>query len=408
MLLSPLVVSEVLYLVDDLTLIFGTRPARYTAASFEFRLSQMNGPINSAATGGFTSSLKAISDVGKTPGISDSELQHVEFSDLIDQQNAVPGLLEALKGILPEQDFSQIEALVNSGNSLPPAADSGSELALMLGQSPFPIEATLAVARQQFAAAQLAGEALTPVVNSALTESGLPSGLREGSAFLANTVTAVGPEASKLNVNGSNQAVNGFAMQLLHTDLESMARTRRSALQESTAAAAINPLSAMRAAETTTPMRLSFPTPMTLDTPLAGKGWEQGLGDRLIWMLGHSVQGVSLRINPAHLGPVDIQLSMHQDQATVTFTAQHAAVREALEASIPRLREMFQEHNLQLANVDVGQRGNSGRETAGDGAHSGRDQLSGEMMDQSGYDNTGAEGQVALQRVSDGLLNDYA
>ena len=92
----------------------------------------------------------------------------------------------------------------------------------------------------------------------------------------------------------------------------------------------------------------------------------------------------------------------------MTFTAQHAAVREALEASIPRLREMFQEHNLQLANVDVGQRGNSGRETAGDGAHSGRDQLSGEMFDQSGYDNTGAEGQVALQRVSDGLLNDYA
>lgn len=368
----------------------------------------MNGPINSTGTGSFTSSLKAISDFGKTPGNSVSELQDYEFSDLIDQQSAVPGLLEALKGILPEQDFSQIEAFINGGNSLPPAADSGSELALILGQSPLPIDATLAVARQQFAAAQLAGEALTPAVRSTLPESGLPLGLREGNAILTGITPTAGPDAAKFNSTGEDQAITGFTTQLLKADLESMARTRRSALQEGAAATAINPLSALKTAETTTPMRLTPPTPLTLDTPLAGKGWEQGVGDRIMWMLGNSVQGVSLRINPAHLGPIDIQLSMHQDQATVTFTAQHAAVREALEASIPRLREMFQENNLQLANVDVGQRGNSGRETAGDGAHRGQDGLSGELLDQSGYDNADTEGQIAVRRVSDGLLNDYA
>lgn len=367
----------------------------------------MNGPINSAGTGSFTSSLKAISDLGKTPGKSVSELQDVEFSDLMDQQNALPGLLEALKGILPEQDFSQIEALINGGNSLPPAADSGSELALILGQSPLPIAATLAVARQQLAAAQLAAEALTPAVRLPLAESGLSVGLRDGNLFTAAAVPGGGMDAAKVTSAGVEQAITGFTTQLLKTDLESMARTRRSALQESAAAAAINPLSALNTPETAQ-IRLSSPAQLTLDTPLAGKGWEQGVGDRIMWMLGNSVQGVSLRINPAHLGPIEIQLSLHQDQATVAFTAQHAAVREALEASIPRLREMFQENNLQLANVDVGQRGNSGREAAGGGAQGGQDELSGDISDRSGHASADNENQVVLQSVVEGLLNDYA
>ena len=49
-------------------------------------------------------------------------------------------------------------------------------------------------------------------------------------------------------------------------------------------------------------------------------------------------------------------MSLQQDQASVAFVSQHAAVREALEQAIPRLREMLGEQELQLVQVDVSQR----------------------------------------------------
>jgi len=370
----------------------------------------MNGPINSAGAGSFTSSLKAISDLGKTSERTVAELQDSEFSDLIDQQNAIPGLLEALQDLLPEQDFSQIEAFISGGNRLPPAAVPGSEFELNPSESMLPIAATLSVVSQQRAAAQIAAEAPAPAGRLPLSETALLPTLRDGKLVTANApFPGIGVDTVKAAPSSADQSFAGFTSQLVGTDLESLSRSRsRSALQESASAVTINPMSALKAAETAVPMRFSSPAAVALDTPLASRGWEQGVGDRILWMLGNSVQGVSMRINPAHLGPVEIKLSMHQDQATVTFNAQHAVVREALEASIPRLREMFQENNLQLAQVDVGQRGNSGQHTAGGGARDGQDGVNRATSDLAGYDSADTEEQAVIQTAVDGLLNDYA
>lgn len=97
-------------------------------------------------------------------------------------------------------------------------------------------------------------------------------------------------------------------------------------------------------------------TPLPIDLPPGHKGWDQAIGERMMWMIGNRVQAAEVRITPPHLGPIDIRISVQNDQTSVSFVAQHAVVREALEASIPRLREMLGESNLQLANVDVGQR----------------------------------------------------
>ena len=121
-----------------------------------------------------------------------------------------------------------------------------------------------------------------------------------------------------------------------------------------------SPLSSLQPAVTA---HRSMPTAVAaapLEIPVGERGWSKGLGERILWMAGRSAQAASIQINPRHLGPVDIQLHLQQDQAHVTFTSPHAVVRDALEASIPRLREMFNDSNLQLVNVDVGQRGNEG------------------------------------------------
>ncbi len=78
------------------------------------------------------------------------------------------------------------------------------------------------------------------------------------------------------------------------------------------------------------------------------------MGERVLWMAGNGVQQARLNLTPPHLGPVEIQIRVKNEQASVNFIAQHPFTRDALEASIPRLREMLGESNLNLADVHVG------------------------------------------------------
>ena len=159
-------------------------------------------------------------------------------------------------------------------------------------------------------------------------------------------------------------------------------------------------------------LQTSSPVNMNLEAPLGTKDWGEAVGERILWMVGRTIQGATLRVTPPHLGAIDIQLTMQQDQTSVSFTTQNGAVREALEAAIPRLREMFGESNLQLANVDVNQRqaedqrglfGNDGR-NKGNGSEMGEDA-------QRGMTDTGNESQSPNHLTdpnTDRLLDHYA
>ena len=92
---------------------------------------------------------------------------------------------------------------------------------------------------------------------------------------------------------------------------------------------------------------------MTLNTPMQNAGWSQELTDKIQWMVGQRLQGAQIKLNPAHLGPMEVKIQMQNDQATIHFIAAHSVVREALEAAMPRLREMFDNQGVQLGDVDV-------------------------------------------------------
>ncbi len=104
----------------------------------------------------------------------------------------------------------------------------------------------------------------------------------------------------------------------------------------------------------TSPQAQAPVLPATADAvPLGQAGWDRALGEQVQWMVGNRLQGAEIRLNPAHLGPMEVRIQMQNDQANITFTAQHGVAREALEAAIPRLREMLGESGLQLNNVTV-------------------------------------------------------
>jgi flagellar hook-length control protein FliK len=93
--------------------------------------------------------------------------------------------------------------------------------------------------------------------------------------------------------------------------------------------------------------------PLGLDTPLNQANWAQSMGDRVQWLMSQRLQGAQIRLNPAHLGPMEVRVQIHNDQASIQFTAAHAVVRDALETALPRLREMLENSGVELVDVDI-------------------------------------------------------
>jgi flagellar hook-length control protein FliK len=70
-------------------------------------------------------------------------------------------------------------------------------------------------------------------------------------------------------------------------------------------------------------------------------------------MAAGGLQSATLTLNPPDLGPLQVVLSVSNDQASVSFTSNQAEVRQALEAAMPKLRDMMSEAGLSLGNANV-------------------------------------------------------
>ncbi len=90
-----------------------------------------------------------------------------------------------------------------------------------------------------------------------------------------------------------------------------------------------------------------------LQVPLGSPDWSEVAAKRIVWMVTNGMKTAQLQLNPRDLGPVDIQINLSKDQASINFSSQHMVVREALEASLPRLREMFEGTGVNLEDVNV-------------------------------------------------------
>ena len=110
---------------------------------------------------------------------------------------------------------------------------------------------------------------------------------------------------------------------------------------------------------TTVNFALQNPAMMLTDKLAARVGtpaWEQSFSQKVVWMANGSQQIASLTLNPPDLGPLQIVLSVNNDQANATFIAAQPEVRLAIEAAMPKLREMMSDAGIQLgqANVSAG------------------------------------------------------
>lgn len=101
-------------------------------------------------------------------------------------------------------------------------------------------------------------------------------------------------------------------------------------------------------------------------TPFGQPGWNQAIGQKVVWMAAGGEQTASLTLNPPDLGPLQVVIHVHNNQADTTFLSDQADVRRALEDGMDNLRQMMSESGLQLgqANVRSGQQ-EAQQQTAG-------------------------------------------
>jgi flagellar hook-length control protein FliK len=99
------------------------------------------------------------------------------------------------------------------------------------------------------------------------------------------------------------------------------------------------------------------PSAMPVDVDVDGGGRQplpDALADRVQWMVDQHLGSAKLKLNPPHLGALDVSIRVGDDGTYVHFTSPHAGARDALEAALPRLRELLGAAGLELSGASVG------------------------------------------------------
>jgi flagellar hook-length control protein FliK len=140
---------------------------------------------------------------------------------------------------------------------------------------------------------------------------------------------------------------------------------------------------------------------MTLASQVGTSAWTDELGTRLTWMAQQGIESASLQLSPEHLGPLQVNISVHDGQASVWFGAAQADTRAALQQSLPQLRQLFANQGLTLADAGVSRESPRGQ----DRQSSGRSASSAAAIAAANLDSPGSD---AGTTGGLGLLDTYA
>lgn len=254
------------------------------------------------------------------------------------------------------------------GNDIAESAADGSDIAGMLADAKKPAPLLLQGAKAQDVTANVAGQP---------DELGVEFD-RSISAMMAKQGTDGQSQQDKSGLDLKSNPNLG--------QLDNAADSQDVKASSSGIAGDIARMSSAVRSESPTPLPTSQPA---MQKPLGDSAWQQELGDKLIWMHKQDMPSVQLRLNPEHLGPVLVKIDINHDQASVAFTAQHLAVKEAIEAAIPKLREMLGGQQLNLADVNVSQQQSDQRQSPRDFF-----QMAGDQTQRRGVDGELLEGAV--------------
>lgn len=91
----------------------------------------------------------------------------------------------------------------------------------------------------------------------------------------------------------------------------------------------------------------------SLAAPVGSQAWANQLQQNVLQMVMHNQNEMTLRLHPAELGPLQVQLRMDDTTAQLNILTHSQQVRGALEQAMPTLREALANQGIQLGDSQV-------------------------------------------------------
>lgn len=93
--------------------------------------------------------------------------------------------------------------------------------------------------------------------------------------------------------------------------------------------------------------------PQTITARLGSSVWANEFSQMITWVSTKQSQTAELQLNPPDLGPLNVVLKISDNQLTAQFISPHSSVRDAVENSLPKLRDVLADNNIMLGNTTV-------------------------------------------------------
>jgi flagellar hook-length control protein FliK len=136
-------------------------------------------------------------------------------------------------------------------------------------------------------------------------------------------------------------------------------------------------------------------------------GWDQAISQKMVWMVGSGDQSATLTLNPPDLGPLQVVIHVHNDQADATFISDNSEVRRALHDGLSNLKDMLGQSGINLGQANINssqQQQQQAQQSMGNNTGS-ADEKSVSTLNPSSHNNVVSN---AVSRVTNGLVDTFA
>ncbi len=264
--------------------------------------------------------------VTRSDQVDSGDAHQDETSAGMTPEETAPSSPVALFAPLPLPADLQANAALPAADRLPPGMSDALEA---LGLQPLPDASGTTVPLEPGSAsgAQSGGAAAAELISGALMT------LRQVMSGQTGDKTAV----SALRDSVFSQDMLSALSQGDGPELKTVTQAVQNAVQM-----------AQRQDSATTPVWVS-----QLPAQAGTEAWQHQLGEKILWLVGQKLHEARIHLNPADLGPIDIQIQIHKDQAQIQMHATQALTRDMLDAAAWRLRETLAGQGLNLSGFDV-------------------------------------------------------
>jgi flagellar hook-length control protein FliK len=271
-------------------------------------------------------------------------------------------------------------ALINlalvEGSDATGSAASALQAANAAASSPAPAADATATIASAFAALQ---NPLMPIDGAGSASSATPLGT---AALSTSAVVSAGGGGDTRGHNGAGDPGSD---------------TGSGSLAHGDGAAALQQLST----GTTSNSSDSAPAPtVSVHADVDSAEFPQGVADKVSLVVDNGWSSAKLSVNPPQLGPIDLQIAVQGAHAQVAMSTHSAVTREALESSVPALRNMLNSQGFTQVSVDISQRSFQERSAP----EQGYNRTSGSARDTAPVSSSSAQ----VSRAPIGMLDTYA